>query len=79
MRSRNRGWRISATANTPGATPRATLFKYIGLSGDVSEEEQRNGTPEGSLNETKSSSYDAFGKRIGLNDRRPDGSNKDFT
>jgi RHS repeat-associated protein len=64
----------------PGyAQPRATLFKYIGLTDDVAEEEQRNGSPEGSLNETKSYSYDAFGKRIGLNDRRPDGSSKDFT
>ena len=25
MRSRTRGWRISATQNTPGATPFATL------------------------------------------------------
>ena len=71
---------VEETENHPGfATPRATLFKYIGLSDDVSEEEQRNGSPEGSLNETKSYSYDAFGKRIGLNDKRPDGSSKDFT
>ena len=34
----------------PGfTTPRATLFKYVGLSDDVSEEEQREGTASGSL------------------------------
>ena len=56
---------------------RTTSFSHIGLSGDVAQEiqhqrEERDPPGVGDLRFTKSYSYDAFGRRIGLEDRRPD-------
>jgi RHS repeat-associated protein len=58
---------VEQTENHKGfAEPRVTLFKYVGLRDDVSEEEQRKSTADGALDETKSYTYDAFGQRIAM-------------
>lgn len=70
---------VEQTEEHEGFTePRVTLFKYIGLSEEVSEEEQRKGSATGTVDETKSYSYDAYGQRVGLANKKGS-TTKDFT
>ena len=45
-------------------SPKTLLFAYVGLSNSISEEQEKNAS--GSLLETKTYSYDAFGRASGL-------------
>ncbi|MEJ7567739.1 MAG: DNRLRE domain-containing protein [Gaiellaceae bacterium] len=63
----------------PVGSPRATLYQHLGLSGDVSHEEQYNGTSNADpLRTTKDYSYDISGARISMSDSRG-GSSNTFT
>ena len=61
--------RVVAQTESHGAAgaPRTTLLSYLGLGGQVSREEQRNGDDATDpLLTTKSYAYDAYANRIGL-------------
>jgi RHS repeat-associated protein len=59
---------VSETERHGTQSPRTTVMTYLGLGDDVSEEQHKNS--DGSLRTTKSYSYDAFGHRIAMTDKR---------
>ena len=60
------------------AAAKVTLMKYVGLSDDVSTGASLKHRAARTLPDTKTYSYDAFGRRIGLNDKQGSTST-DFT
>ncbi len=71
---------VEQNETATGALPRTTLSSYLGLSDDVGSEERLEGADAtGTLKETKSYSYDAFGRRMSMNDKMAAGqAGKDF-
>lgn len=67
---------VSQTDTATGNPAKKTLFSYLGLSGEVTDERHETA---GALQTTKSYSYDAFGRRSGMSDTPAGGSAATYT
>ena len=69
---------VKEQENHPQATPKTTLYTYLGLSNDLAAEQQKN-TATGAAITTRTYSYDAFDQKIGITDDPAGGSKSTYT